>query len=265
MSHDTSIPDGDRFLSVTELSGDQVAGEQVNRMADRYLWASRYCAGKDVVEVACGTGQGLGILSAVANTVVGGDISPGAVARARQHYGHRVEILELSAEQLPFPAATKDVILLFEAIYYLSDVGVFLDECLRVLRPGGVLLVATANKELSDFNPSPYSVEYFSMAELQSLLTRRGFAVEFFGSTPIERLSARQRLLTPAKRAAVRLNLMPKTMAGKKLLKRLFFGSLVSMPAEINPSAASAEPPHKLTETSQAQGFKVILCAARRP
>ncbi len=50
------------FISVTEIAGDEVTQEQADRLCNRYYWAGRYCSGKDVVEAACGPGQGLGYL-----------------------------------------------------------------------------------------------------------------------------------------------------------------------------------------------------------
>ena len=63
------------YLAVTELSGDEVSQEQVDRICNRYYWAGKYCAGKDVLEVACGTGQGLGYLSKLAKSLNAGDFS----------------------------------------------------------------------------------------------------------------------------------------------------------------------------------------------
>lgn len=40
-------------------------------------------------------------------------------------------------------------------------------------------------------------------------------------------------MLRPVKKAVVSLGLMPKSMRGKKLLKRIVFGNLVQMLAEI--------------------------------
>ena len=53
------------YISVTEIAGDEVTGEQIVRLGNRYYWAGCYCAGKDVVEAACGTGQGLGYLAGI--------------------------------------------------------------------------------------------------------------------------------------------------------------------------------------------------------
>lgn len=253
----------DRFLSVTELAGDEVAAEQVQRMADRYAWAAGYCGGRDVVEVACGTGQGLGVLAEAAGTIIGGDISPTAVERARAHYAGRVDVMEFGADTMPFPDKTRDVVVIFEAIYYLPDLDAFLQECKRVLRPGGHLLIATANKDLPDFNPSPFSNQYYNMEQLSTALENSGFSAEFFGNTPLDKISLRQKALRPVKAAAVRLNLMPKTMAGKRVLKRLMFGSLVPMPFEVSTEDASGVPATPLLTPADALSYKVILCAGQ--
>ena len=93
------------------------------------------------------------------------------------------------------------------------------------------MLVATANKDLFDFNPSPNSHRYYGAVELRDLFGGLGFSVRLWGDTPLEAVSLRQRLLRPLKWAAVHLDLMPKTGATKKWLKRLVFGALVRMPA----------------------------------
>lgn len=48
------------YVFVTEISGEEVTQEQIDRLCNRDYWAGQYCTGKDVMEVACGTGQGLG-------------------------------------------------------------------------------------------------------------------------------------------------------------------------------------------------------------
>ena len=41
---------GKDFISVTEIAGDDVSQEQVDRLCNRYYWASGYCKGKDVLD-----------------------------------------------------------------------------------------------------------------------------------------------------------------------------------------------------------------------
>ena len=255
---------GDHFRSVTELAGDRVTPEQITRMIDRYQWAAGIGAGRDVLEIACGTGQGLGLLADAAVRVAAGDISPAMVEQVRAHYDDRVDARVMDATALPFEAASFDVVVLFEAIYYLPDLPAFLAEARRVLRPGGDLLIATANPDLSDFNPSPYSQRYYGVRELAGVVSDAGFSPSLFGNTPIGQLSMRQRLLRPVKRAAVKLGVMPKSMRGKERLKRLVFGDLVPMPPELAPTS---DPPALAPIAPQTpdREHKVLLCRATLP
>jgi SAM-dependent methyltransferase len=252
------------YSHVTELAEDDVSAEQVERLAHRYIWAGGYCHQKDVLEIACGAGQGLGYLSSISNTLHAGDITPNLVSLAQRHYGQRVSISEMDAQSLPFSDHTKDVIILFEAIYYIPDVNKFVQECLRVLRPGGTVLIATANKDLFDFNPSPHSHQYFGVVQLNKIFAKNGFAVNLFGHLEIEGLSIRQRIFRPIKYLAVRFNLIPSTMAGKKLLKKLVFGKMIKMPAEIDENTTNFISPKIITDMSNPnEVFKVIYCEAK--
>jgi SAM-dependent methyltransferase len=253
------------FSHVTELAGEPVTQEQVERLCVRYGWAAEHCRGKDVLEVACGTGPGLGLLRGVARSVAAGDVSESILARARAHFRDRVDIRPLDALSLPFPDGSFDVVIIFEALYYLPDAEKFVAECARVLRSGGQVLVANANKDLSDFNPSPHSHVYHGVRELSGLFRKAGFEVRFWGNVPVTSLSLRQKILRPIKRLVVALNLMPRSMRGKELLKRLVFGKMTAFPAEITPQMVPAPLPIDPLDADRADtSHKVILCAATR-
>lgn len=250
------------YVSVTEISGDEVSREQVGRLCNRYYWASQFCKGKDVVEAACGSGQALGYLQKICRSFEAGDFSEDIMSIARRHYGDRIELTQFNAQNMPFADNSKDVVLLFEAIYYLPDVDEFIRECFRVLRPSGKVLIATANKDLYDFNPSPHSYKYYGVVELRELFFKYGFKTDFFGDTPVDRLSIRQKILRPVKKSVVSLGLMPKSMAGKKILKKLVFGNLIEMPAEIDEDTARYVEPYRLDANKPDTRHKVIYCAA---
>ena len=52
---------------------------------NRYYWAGEYCRDKDVVEAACGSGQGLGYLAGIARSLEAGDYSDEILSIARRH------------------------------------------------------------------------------------------------------------------------------------------------------------------------------------
>lgn len=250
------------FLSVTELAGDDVTQEQIDRMYHRYYWAGDFCLDKDVLEVACGTGQGAGYLCGLARTYSAGDYSEEILKIARAHYGPRVTFRQFDAQDMPFPDKSLDVVILFEAIYYLPSAERFAQECRRVLRPGGKVLIASANKDLYDFNPSPHSYTYYGVTELAELFGRNGFVTRCLGYLPLTSTSLKQKMLRPLKKILIASGLMPKTMAGKKFLKRLVFGALTPMPSEISPNLAQYSPPRPVVSGQPDRLHKVIYCIA---
>jgi SAM-dependent methyltransferase len=224
-----------QYATVTEQPGQLASRLQLEMMAARYAWAQGHCVYKDVLEVACGSGPGLGALSEVARRVEAGDIDRANLEAAARTYASdsKVRIQLLDAQRLPYPDASFDTILLFEAIYYLPDPGRFFAEARRVLRPGGSLLIATVNREWSGFNASPFHVRYYSAAELRERLVAAEFAVDLQAGFP-ETLGALSQLTSMVRRIAVSLGLLPRTMAGKAFLKRLFYGTLEPIPARLD-------------------------------
>jgi hypothetical protein len=73
-----------------------------------------------------------------------------------------------------------------------------------------------------------------------------------------------QRVLRPIKAFATRTGLMPKTMAGKKLLKRMVFGKLIPMPAELQAGMMPFSPPTPISADHPDIRHKVVYCAAGR-
>ncbi len=250
------------FADVTELPNELVSVEQLEKIYTRYHWAGNYCHGKRVLELACGGGQGLGYLSKIAQSLWAGDFSEHMLRAVREHHKDQILICCLDAQSLPFSDDSFDVVILLEAIYYLPDAKKFVDECRRTLRTGGKVLVATANKDLYDFNPSPYSVNYYGVKELAELFRNRKFQTEFFGNTRIDGVSMRQRILRPIKKLAVAMHLIPKTMKGKRMLKRLVFGKLQPMPSDLDSKVTPAGNIDAIPGDRPDTLHKTIFCVA---
>ena len=231
------------FRDITERSGEPATHGQIADMVHRYEWASARCRGRRVLEVACGTGQGLGILAAGAVSVIACDLDSDNVSAAKRTYGDRIDVRRADALSLPVGSGEVDAVVLFEALYYLSDARAFLAECRRVLSPSGIVLVSTTNPELFDFSPSPLSQRYYGATELAALLESNGFHPTLFGYGRSEGLPLRQRVLRPVKVLARTLGLVPRTMRGKALVRRLLFGRLPVMPGDLSGAAPPGEAP----------------------
>lgn len=250
------------YSTVTEIAGDEISHEQLNRLCHRYYWAGNYIKDKDVIEAACGTGPGLGYLNRLAKSLKAGDYDENILGVAQTYYGERIDLRQFDAQDMPYEEDSKDAIILFEAIYYLPSAEKFVDECRRLLRPGGQVLIATANKDLYDFNPSPYTHTYYGVVELNNLFSTFGFSLECFGYLSVRDVSLRQKLLRPIKKLAVELDLIPKTAHGKKWIKRIMFRDMVTMPAEIIKGMILYDPPTTLPLSAPDREHKVIYCAA---
>jgi ubiquinone/menaquinone biosynthesis C-methylase UbiE len=101
-----------------------------------------------ILDVGCGGGRTIEKLAALAGTgkVYGVDYANGSVAASRAknapliHAG-RVEITKASVSQLPFPEGKFDLVTAVETQYYWPDLVKDMQEILRVLKPGGTLIV----------------------------------------------------------------------------------------------------------------------------
>ena len=246
------------YSTVTELPGNRVTKQALQMIRARYSVAGRYCENKDVLEVGCGAGHGLGWLAQSGRRVTGGDLTRGMLRIAREHYGDRIGMIRLDAHSLPFREASFDTVVFFEALYYLERPDQFLRECCRVMNRDGVLVLCTVNKEWSDFNPSPFSTKYYSGPELFALLTENGFDTELYGAFPSTVDSLSGKAVSLIRRTAISLNLMPRSMKGKEWLKQMFYGGLSSLPPELDLDPGHPAPLTPISGDIPASDYKVL-------
>jgi ubiquinone/menaquinone biosynthesis C-methylase UbiE len=262
MRNDISVDD---FSPVSELPGVGATKDQLARLNHRYQLVDRYATGKRVLEVACGVGMGLGHISRKAKQVVGGDLTDKLLRIARSSYDGLMPLLRLDAQRLPFADRSFDLVVMFEAIYYVPHPEWFVGEARRVLDAGGVLLVGTVNKDWAEFSPSAFSERYYSVPELNSLLQDHGFeSVEFFGAFPTASRSLKRGLISSVRRLASGLHLMPGTLRGRALLKRVFYGSLSPLPTQLVPSVEEAVPTDVISGLETNTGHKIVYCVGHR-
>jgi len=101
----------------------------------------------NALDVGCGEGRFCRMLRARGVEVVGVDPTPALIATARVRDG-RATYVQGRAEWLPFPGATFDLVVSYLSLIDIPDVQAAIPEMVRVLRPGGTLLIAN----LTSFN-----------------------------------------------------------------------------------------------------------------
>jgi SAM-dependent methyltransferase len=152
----------------------------------KFHFASRYVAGKFVLDAGCGAGQGSAHLArSGARYVVGIDISLEAVAYARSGYSEaNLVFCSMDAACLTFRDGTFDRVTSIEVIEHLSDPARYVAEIRRVMKADGMLVLSTPNKLITSPTPGtlwPYHIHEFYPDELQALLARHFSQVEMWG------------------------------------------------------------------------------------
>jgi len=132
-----------------------------NRSAQHYDWVNRLFSlgsgawyrrtclrkaglrpGVRVVDVAVGTGllarEAL-TLTGDRQAVIGIDISEAMLAIAQKNLG--ISLIQGAAEALPIAAAVADFVTMGYALRHVADLGAAFREAIRVLRPGGMLVL----------------------------------------------------------------------------------------------------------------------------
>ncbi len=262
------------YSLITEAPNLKATHEQLARLYQRYCFARQFAKDKNTLEAACGSGIGLGYLAKEAKSVVGVDIDEKNVGLAKNYYKEdekqdtdkkskiKVELMDI--HDLKFPEKCFDVILLYEALYYLQNPVKFILEAERILRENGKLIICTVNKDWADFHPSLYTYKYFSVPELYEILKEKFLKIEMYGGFPVNNHGIKNKIVSLIKRVAVDFNLIPSSLKARAYLKRIFMGRLVPLPAAVYEDMTPYEAPIPIPSNTINSDFKIIYAVASK-
>lgn len=167
---------GFRKAEITRFdSMDNWVSERVEQISDYVDLFSPYVSfeGKTVLELGSNRGYLLdSFLQRQQFDAIGAEIDPESLDFARTTYGDRIKFVESTPTTLPLDDESIDVIYTIDTVEHLSDPKAIFEECLRVLRPGGMMLVhfsawlAPYGSHLEDVIPIPWANSIFSMDTL---------------------------------------------------------------------------------------------------
>ena len=120
-------------------------------------------AGLRILDIGCGGGILCEPLARLGASVTGADPSQSNIAVAQHHAaqsGLTIDYRCTSAEALAQAGAVFDVVLAMEVVEHVTDVGLFVELAGAMVKPGGLLFVATLNRTLKSFALAIVGAEY---------------------------------------------------------------------------------------------------------
>jgi SAM-dependent methyltransferase len=172
---------------------DDGFGHSIRTPAERAAWDRIFdlvLTGRgalDALDAGCGTGFLSFELVARGHRVTGIDFAPAMLTEARRKAAERaasVRFEEADAEHLPFPGASFDLAISRHVLWTLPHPEAAIDEWIRVLRPGGRLIVIDGQ-----FDPGVL-VEPSQNARASAEYAAIGDQLPFLGGRPREEIEA---------------------------------------------------------------------------
>lgn len=125
--------------------------------------AGRPLSGLSLLDIGCGGGLLCEPLARLGAEVTGIDPAATNVETARLHAeesGVPVTYTATTAEALADEGARFDIVLAMEVVEHVADVGLFTATCGRLVKPGGLLVMATLNRTMKSYGLAIIGAEY---------------------------------------------------------------------------------------------------------
>jgi len=125
--------------------------EKICLAFDRDAGLAQPLAGLRILDIGCGGGLLCEPLTRLGAEMVGVDAAPTNIEVARIHAAQSnltIDYRASTAEDLAAVGEKFDIILNMEVIEHVADVNLFVSACSEMVRPGGLMFVATINRTL---------------------------------------------------------------------------------------------------------------------
>jgi 2-polyprenyl-6-hydroxyphenyl methylase / 3-demethylubiquinone-9 3-methyltransferase len=120
-------------------------------------------AGLTILDIGCGGGILAEPLARLGAKMVGIDPSDSNIGVARRHAAQSqltIDYRNSSAEALAADGETFDIVLAMEVVEHVTDLDAFIDAAATLVKPGGLLFVATLNRTIKSFALAIVGAEY---------------------------------------------------------------------------------------------------------
>lgn len=169
------------MYKTTEITSADIASDNPvhQRLLFPYTEAAKMVSG-NVLEIGCGWGRGLHLLTEAADQYTGIDKNAELINALGKAYPKSTFIQANIPPLATLPDNTFDYIVTFQVIEHIENDDLFVKECYRVLKPGGQLLLTTVNKTFS-LTRNPWHVREYVADELKTLIGKYFPVVETRG------------------------------------------------------------------------------------
>ena len=175
-------------IYTTEITSELITSDNPihQRLFKAYVIARDYVEG-DVLEVGCGEGRGIDLLTRNARSFTAVDkLRPVIESLREKHPAAR--LMSMNIPPLTGLADNAyDLVVSFQVIEHIQDDELFLREIHRVLKPGGTALLTTPNRKLS-LTRNPWHIREYLPNELQQLAQKVFASAETKGITGNEKV-----------------------------------------------------------------------------
>jgi 2-polyprenyl-3-methyl-5-hydroxy-6-metoxy-1,4-benzoquinol methylase len=160
------------MYKTTEIASDALQSDNPvhQRLFFPYLEAAQIVSGK-VLEIGCGAGRGVEVLSPVVAHYTGIDKNAPLLKMLGEKYPQHTFIDQHLPPLQGLADNSFDFIVTFQVIEHIEDDDYFVREAHRVLKPGGKMLLTTVNRKFS-LTRNPWHVREYTADELKSLIGR---------------------------------------------------------------------------------------------
>lgn len=127
---------------------------QIAAEFDRDLGAAQPFAGLRILDIGCGGGLLSEPMARLGATVVGADAAPRNIPVAQLHAeqsGLEIDYRNTTAEALAAAGERFDVVLNMEVVEHVADPLGYLTACRELLKPGGLMVCSTLNRNAKSF------------------------------------------------------------------------------------------------------------------
>jgi len=136
---------------------------QIAAEFDRDRTAPAPFAGLRILDIGCGGGLLAEPMARLGATVVGADAAARNIPVARLHAeqsGLTIDYRHTTAEALAAAGEAFDIVLNMEVVEHVSDPAAYLRACHDLMRPGGLMICSTINRNPKSFAMAIVGAEY---------------------------------------------------------------------------------------------------------